>query len=275
MVKRYSTEMIDYIREITPGRYTKEITEMFNEKFGLNLTTGQMKSLKNNRGIWSGVKKKNPNQPANKIFSREQEQFIRDRYFGIDNQELTDLLNERFNTQFTRGQVKAWKNRNKLDSGLNGYFEPGHVPINKGTKGMFNVGGNSGSFRKGDKPKNFKAIGTERIDRDGYILVKMQDEGAWNERWRHKHKIIWEKENGLVPNGMVLIFIDQDKTNISLENLMLITNQQHLMLNRNGWRFDDPELQKIGINLADLKIAAAKRKQKVKDSGGSDKQVEK
>lgn len=254
MVRRYSTEMIDYISEITPGRYTKEITKMFNEKFGMDLTTGQMKSLKSNRGIWSGVKKKNPNPPANKIFSNEQEQFIRDHYQGIDNQELTDLLNEQFNTQFTRAQVKTWKNRNKLDSGLKGYFEPGHVPINKGTKGMFNVGGNSGSFKKGDQPKNYKPIGTERIDRDGYVLVKVRDEGIWNERWRHKHRIVWEKANGPIPDGHVLIFRDQDKSNVCIDNLMLVTKRQHLQLNRNGWRFDDPELQKIGITLADMKI---------------------
>lgn len=254
MARRYSKEMIDYVREIAPGRYTKEITEMFNERFGMDLTVGQMKSLKSNRGIWSGVVKKNPNPPANKIFSSDQEQFIRNHYRGIDNQELTDLLNKYFETNFTRGQVKAWKNRNKLDSGLKGYFEPGHEPINKGTKGMFNVGGNKTSFKKGQQPFNYKPIGTERVDKDGYVLVKVQDDGAWNERWRHKQRVIWEKANGPIPEGYVLIFLDQDKTNTSLDNLMLVTNQQHLQLNRNGWRFDDPELQKMGITMADIKI---------------------
>lgn len=242
MARRYTKEMIDYIREITPGRYTKEITEMFNKRFGMDLTVSQMKSLKSNRGIWSGVEKKNPNPPANKIFSSEQEQLIRDHYRGIDNQELTDLFNEYFETSFTRSQIKTWKKRNKLDSGLKGYFEPGHVPINKGTKGMFNVGGNKTSFKKGQQPFNYKSIGTERIDRDGYVLVKVQDEGAWNERWQHKHRIEWEKAYGPVPEDHVLIFRDQNKSNTSLENLMLVTKRQHLHLNRNGWRFDDPEL---------------------------------
>lgn len=215
------------------------------------------------------------NKKNNRLFSAEQENFIRINVRGKSNQELTNLVNEKYGLEVTVMQVRTWKKNHNISSGLTGFFEKGHVTINKGTKGMFNVGGNKTSFKKGDAPHNYKPIGYERIDRDGYILIKVQDEGNWNERWRHKHKIIWEKENGPVPNGMVLIFLDQDKTNISLENLMLITNQQHLMLNRNNWRFDDPKLQKIGLNLADLKIAAAKRKQKMKDSGGSDKRIEK
>ena len=62
-----------------------------------------------------------------------------------------------------------------------------------------------------------------------------------------------------------MIFRDLDKSNVSIDNLMLITKRQHLQLNSNGWRFDDPELQKLGITLADMKIKMGDLERKAKN----------
>ena len=51
----WSKEEIDYLKEIAPGRYTKEITQLMNEKFGLELRVQQIKVAMKRRKIKSGV----------------------------------------------------------------------------------------------------------------------------------------------------------------------------------------------------------------------------
>lgn len=190
-----------------------------------------------------------------RLLTPEQHQFLENNVKGVGNQELTDLINEKFGTDFSMQQIKTYKKNHNLSSGLTGHFPKGHVPINKGTKGMFNVGGNKTSFKKGLKPHNLKEIGYERLDRDGYLIVKVSSKGRWDKRWVHKHKIVWEKENGPIPEGHVVSFLDGDKTNVSIDNLVLLTRREHLALTRNGMRFKDKELTKTGIALTRLSCA--------------------
>lgn len=52
--KVYTEEQLDYLREITPGRTSKEITEMFNKKFNENRTEDSIKSIRQEHGIKTG-----------------------------------------------------------------------------------------------------------------------------------------------------------------------------------------------------------------------------
>lgn len=261
--KIYTKEMIDYLKEITPGRFTEEVTEMFNQKFNMQLTENKIKSLRSNYKIRSGIPASLRGVKANqgkRIFSDEQERFIRKNVQGKSNKDLAELINHTFGLQITIAQIKGWKANHKLSSGLTGYFERGHVPINKGTKGMFNVGGNKTSFKKGQPARNHKPVGTERIDRDGYVIVKVQDDGPWHKRWHPKHKLEWEKVHGKIPPGFVLIFLDGNKQNITMENLKLVTQAQNLQLNRKQWRSEIPEATLAGVNLTQIQAKVTKHK---------------
>ncbi|WP_236923177.1 HNH endonuclease signature motif containing protein [Enterococcus wangshanyuanii] len=76
--------------------------------------------------------------------------------------------------------------------------------------------------------------------------------------------MIWEKENGPIPAGHVLMFSDGNKENIRLDNLLLITQNQLLQMNRNGWIGEDREITETGLLLADLvsRLAEKKRSRK-------------
>lgn len=193
-------------------------------------------------------------------FTPEQVAYIVEHVKGISNPELLEMFNHHFGLDLKLSQIKAFKNNRRLSSGLDGRFKSGHVPFNKGMKGV-TQGGVETQFKKGQKPFNFKPVGSERIDRDGYTVVKISDKGDWHHRWRHKHKVIWEKVNGPIPKGHCLIFLDGNKQNVTLENLMLITRKQLARLNQNHLIFDDPDLTRTGIILADLygKIGERKR----------------
>jgi hypothetical protein len=194
------------------------------------------------------------------LFNAEQIAFIRTNANGLSNQDLTDLVNQEFGLSVTRNQMKNFKRNHKISSGLTGKFEKGHAPVNKGTKGLYGVGGNCTSFKPGQRAPNYKPVGSERYDRDGYILIKVSDVGTCSERWKLKHKVLWEAANGPVPKGYCLIFLDSDKHNTSLDNLQLITRNQLARMNQNQLISENPEMTKTGIIIAEIYSKIGERK---------------
>jgi len=197
-------------------------------------------------------------------WTHEQKVFLRDHYPSSSQRDLLVLFNQQFQLNINLRQLKACLKNHNITCGRTGYFKKGSTPVNKGKKFPGQI--NKTSFKKGDKPKNYKPVGHERVDRDGYVLIKVSDTGAWHERWRHKHKVVWEKANGPIPKGHVLIFLDQNKLNISIENLQLITQAQLARMNQNKLFNRDPELTKSGLIIAEIygKVGALKRKEKTK-----------
>ncbi|RDY70304.1 HNH endonuclease, partial [Halobacillus trueperi] len=158
---RYNEEHREFIRKVSPGRYNADIADLFNAEFGTSITEGQIKSFKSNHNIKSNVPKRRITTPEG-LFTKEQEDFIKENVEGTPNKKLAAMVNESFNLSVTPRQVKTWKKNHGLSSGLKG--TEGIAPKNKGTKGIYNVGGNRTSFKKGQRPSNYKPVGTERVD---------------------------------------------------------------------------------------------------------------
>ena len=92
---KYSQELKDYLKEISKGRYNDEITELINKKFDLNLTKKQIGNLKTRYKIVSGVDKKR--KIGSRVFNKEQHEFIKNNQYDLSRQELSELLNKKFN----------------------------------------------------------------------------------------------------------------------------------------------------------------------------------
>lgn len=203
MNKKYTTEQISYIAANIKGRSYRELTDMFNKQFGMELNVSTMISLAFRHG----------------------------------------LRNER-DCRFNKG----WEPTQ---------FKKGQAPWNKGKKGI-TIGGKKTQFKKGSKPWNYKPVGTERISADGYVEIKIADPKTW----KSKHILIWEAAHGPVPEGHVIIFADSNKLNISLDNLLLVSRRELVVLNKRGLIANDIELTKTGIVLADVYLKIADRKKK-------------
>ena len=120
------------------------------------------------------------------------------------------------------------------------------------------MGPNRTSFKKGNVPANIKPLGHERIDaKDGYIWIKVAEEDPYTgfpTRYKLKHYHIWEQENGPVPDGFILRFIDGDKTKIELDNLMLVSMAVNLRLNKHGYNDAPDELKPSILAMAKLEV---------------------
>ena len=219
-VRKYSEEIKSFIADNVKGMSTKGLVELVNAEFGTDFTESKMRSFLKNHNLKSGIGQGVPAGLPTKLYPGEIRNFISEHYKGTGHQAMADLLNQTLGTSYTKDQMKNYYARFKLDSGLKGYFEKGHVPFNKGKKGL-SFGGKETQFKPGNRPANWMPVGTERVNADGYVDVKIQD-GKLQKNWKAKHIIIWEKANGPIPKGHVLIFADGNRLNVVRDKRILL-----------------------------------------------------
>lgn len=189
-------------------------------------------------------------------WTEEEKEYLREITPGRHYKEILDLMNERFDRPFRMEQIKGAIARYKLNTGFTGRFEKGNIPFNKGKKGIYPKGCEKTWFKKGQTPINHKPVGSERIDRDGYILIKVAEPSVW----KLKHRVIWEKANGPIPKNYTVIFLDGDKSNTDINNLALVSRSELLIVNQKKLIKSDTELSKVGINIAKVQSKINKRK---------------
>jgi hypothetical protein len=172
--------------------------------------------------------------------------------------ELTERFNRRFGLEFTVERLKSTVYRLGLGNGRDCRFHPGQISHNKGKKGYCAPGSEKGWFKPGHRPHTWKPVGTERIDREGYVEVRIRNSGGkLRKNWKAKQRIIWEKAYGKIPRGSVVLFADGNKQNFALENLLLVSRGELAVMNRNGLIFSHGDLTKAGKTIADIKLRIA------------------
>jgi hypothetical protein len=159
----------------------------------------------------------NMRKPRNR-YTPEEIQFIRDNVKIITSkscEDLLDMFNRRFNCSMPMNQFKnILHNRYKIYSEIGS----GRLPI-----------------------------GSEH-NKDQYVMVKTGHPNVW----RKKHHIIWEKANGPIPGGHVVIFADNDKSNFRLKNLLLVSRRELDVMNRRHLIFPNAEATKAGLLMAKI-----------------------
>lgn len=180
------------------------------------------------------------------MWTTEEKEYLKEIVYGRHYEEIRELMIKKFGYDFSKGQIKSAVNRYKFNTGFTGRFEKGNVPVNKGTKGVNKP--NKTSFKKGMKCINKREVGSERVNIYGYVEVKV----AEPDKWAFKHKVVWEKHNRPIRKGEVIIFADRNRNNFDINNLILISNKQLIMLNRNKLIKNDADLTRVGITIANI-----------------------
>ena len=255
--KMLTKEQDEYLRAVASGKSVQECADALNTRFGTSFTYDQVKQYKNRHNIRSGKKSwEFVDHSRHKKFNADQEEFIKANAKGIGNAELTDMFNKEFGTSFTVKQIGNYKSRNGINSGLTGHFPKGHVPVNKGKKMSKELYDKAKPtmFKKGDMPHNTRPVGTIEKRSDTYWWKKIsEDKIPARRNWKQIHRILWEETNGPIPEGYVIIFKDGNTDNLDLDNLMMVTMQERLLMARHGLFVKDyPELTESGAILAKL-----------------------
>ena len=178
--------------------------------------------------------------------------------FIVDNikntaKDLLSLFNKKFNANLSEQQLYNFKARHNLKSGLvGGQFKKGHIPMNKGKRWdeymskQGQINSSKTTFKKGNIPTNHRPVGSERLNVYGYIEVKVAEPN----KWKLKHRVIYEKEFGAIPKSHIVTFADGNTENFELDNLILISRYENLLANQYDLHKRDKELTKTGLLIA-------------------------
>ena len=264
MAKRiYFKEHIDYLREITPGRRSWEVTKLFNEHFGMNASEDAIRKLRLRNGIKLTVPR------TVRQYTDEQIAYLKElSERGLFNREITRLFNERFDTSRTENAIQQQRCKYGIKTTARYYWKKGCKPWNKGMKGWFAPGTERTQFKKGDMPQTWVPVGSETVTEDGYLKVKVANPN----KWVYKHRQVWEQHHGReVPDGHAVIFGDGDRRNIDPENLLLVSRAQLCRMNQMGLIKNDARLTQVGALIANIRNKIGERRKKKRGSGGAAK----
>lgn len=170
-------------------------------------------------------------------FTEEEKDFIKENYKGIPTPELTKKFNEKFKKYMPNEVIRNFKKHNGLKNGLN-------------TR-----------FKKNEKPHNYKPIGSEFVSKnDGYTYVKVAEPNVW----RLKQRVVYMQHHGDVPSDYSVVLADQNKQNFELDNLILVERKVKLMAKNKRLFFEDKDLTKTGMLIAELACKTHELKKKGK-----------
>lgn len=188
-----------------------------------------------------------------RLFNDDERDYFMLIYKGRTTQETATMMRTKFGKEWTAQQVRSYIKNHKLKNGCNTQFRKGHVPFNKDKK--FQGKTNRTTWKKGNIPHNYKPVGSERLSRDGYIEVKVAD----HNKWRLKHVAIYEQAHGKVPKGHKVIFLDQNRMNVSLDNLEMISDSELLYINKNIKMGTDVDANRVRITMSKVMTAASRK----------------
>ena len=181
------------------------------------------------------------------MLTPEQHAWLERNAAGRTRPELSALLQSEWSVEMTVAQVHSYLQNHKIRTGVNARFKPG-VASYRPPKGRRASPGTE---------FNWKPVGSERVNVDGYVEIKVKEPRTW----RLKHQIIWEQQHGPRPKGHAIIFADGDRLNLSPDNLLLVSRHALLVLNRLGLMGQDANLNRTSGITAEL-IAEIERRQK-------------
>jgi hypothetical protein len=267
MKKIYTPKHIQFLKKNIKGRSYADMTRLFNKRFSLSVSLGKIKSLQRHHKLTNGL----PHGRSERKYLDKHLNYLRKIAPGTPRKTILKMFNKKFGFHISSSALYSlcgkYKIRNGINSGIAYGFKKGHVPFNKGKKGCCAPGSEKGWFKKGHRPAGWKPVGSERVTVDGYVEVKISDittpiAEKRQRNWKMKHVIIWEKANGQVPKGHIVIFLDGNKLNFALNNLMMLSRQVHAVMCHMNWYTNDMETTKANCIMAQIKVKNEKKKRK-------------
>lgn len=171
---------------------------------------------------------------------------------GHEEYQIKELFQKKFGILLTESQIGNFKHKHHIQSGTHGgQFKKGQVSWNKGKKMTPEQYAKCSRtmFKKGQQVHNHKEVGSERINVDGYVEIKVAEPN----HWRLKHRVIYEQHYGIkLSSNDAIIFVDGNRLNLSIDNLERLSRSELVRLNQDGLRGDEA-MNRSAIALAKLK----------------------
>lgn len=246
---KYTDEMISWLVKNFETVKLDTLVENFNKRFKTDFTRS---------AIWHKIDRimstkydRTRNYVPRLTWTKDLENFVKENYDNYAYKDLSELMNKKFNIKTTPSSIE-----HKV-------YRLGLKKTKQGIKKSYNHKAFSKfQYQKGHIPYSKKPIGYERVTPDGYIWIKVANPDIF----KAKHRDIWEKANGKIPESHCLIFLDGNKQNCRLENLHLVSRGELGVLNKMGLQRNDAEITKTSLNLARLIIKISGRERRTNNA---------
>lgn len=270
----YSEEELDWIKaHATQSR--REIAGLFALRFKrTDVTEDHIKGLCSRKGWSAGPAGKRRNTGVSLVFTSAQVQWLKD-HATLSRRECYQRFIEAFpEASVSMAQIVSYRKRAGIKTGRTGRFTKGQVSWNKGKSVAPHPNSVATHFKKGHRPHNDKGVGHEMVcPKDGYVYLIVGERnphtGAATRRVL-KHKWVWERAHGPLPDDHCLKCVDGDRTNTDPANWMSIPRSLLPLLNSqwDSLRYDDadPDIKPYILLRAKLRQAAKRRKSELKPS---------
>lgn len=175
-----------------------------------------------------------------KPWTEREDAYLRKHYATMSSNEIAERLRNRHSPSavYQRADrlglkkpkewnVEAGRRMASHPKAVANRIKKGSVPHNKGKRQADFMSAEAiertkaTRFRPGQMPHNTRPVGYESV-RDGYVYVKVEG----GRKMVLKHRWVWEQHNGPVPEGMYVAFIDGNRLNCDIGNLVLITEAE-------------------------------------------------
>lgn len=192
---------------------------------------------------------------AKKIFTQEEHNLLKAIQYHICTKDLAKFACAEFEKEITTEQIRHWRERHRLKSGIDTRFKKGIRSGYTPPKGINPEHLKKTQFKKGNKPHNTKPIGSIRYERGDlpYIKMRQSPTGQTKKDWEPLQRVIYEKAYGKIDRKkQVIIFLDGNTKNIELSNLKCISRYENLRLNKEKLRFKNKEATKAGLKIVQI-----------------------
>ena len=186
--KEFSKEMEKFILTNYPKISCRKLTNIFNKQFNVNYSSTCLL-----RKIEKLEKEGKTFKRRIHKFTEEQNNWLKEKICYFYQKELADEFNKTYNTNLT------WQ------------FIARHCVYKLNIRMQSQKKHNYRNYRYMD-------IGEERVDSCGYVLVKNKQR-----KWVRKHRLVWESHFGKIPDGYKIVFLDENKSNLNIENLVCVS----------------------------------------------------
>jgi len=243
---KYTSEMDKWLSDNWNNYRTyQEVVDDFNKTFSVDKNISSL--LQHCVKQMKLPKKGHPNYT---YYSKEEEACIRELYYQVDTyKELARVVNEKFHNNRTTEQL-----RDKCTKymGLKGHMK------------------NMTTFAH--KEKEQLPLGTIRRGQNGCTYIKVMDvpkdkakcvSGYQEPYWLPIQKKIYQDAYGEIPSDKMVVFLDGNYENLSLDNLYCTDRKVSMILSSNRWWSENKELTLTAIKWAELFYTIKNKKEKM------------
>lgn len=192
-----------------PDMIIRDLTKMFNRHFGENRSKDVIKHRCNALGL----------KQNRRNFTPEQDQWLRENAPNLSVKETAKRFNEIFGMNRSESSLKARCNRTLK------------------------------VYHKNQKSAVGFSVGSETTHGD-YIWVKVADvpgKNSFYRNYRPKHQIVWEEHFGPIPEGKIIVFLDRNHQNCSIDNLYLVDGKVNREMSKKKWWSTNPQITLAAI----------------------------